>query len=114
MIPRWVISLVVFWAMQVFASVAFKYGSKTGAHDRRWYAGFIGGNVVGATSVLLMMEVYGAMKDNPNLAAVLVTSGAFIGSQIALALIFRSRLAVRQWAGIVLVAVGTAAAAWGG
>ena len=100
--------------MQVFANVAFKYGSRSGRHDKRWAAGFVGGNIVGATSVWFMMKVYEALPENSNLAAVLLTSGAFVGSQIALALIFRSRLAVRQWAGIAMVAVGTAAAAWGG
>jgi hypothetical protein len=45
---------------------------------------------------------------------VLAGSGAFIGSQLVLAWLFRSRLRPAQWAGVTLVALGTAAATAGG
>jgi len=108
------IYLALFWAMQIFANVAFKYGSTGNAgRSTRWLIGFISGNVVGASSIYLLMKVYAAMPGNSNLAAVLAGSGGFIGSQLLLSWLFRSRLANVQWIGITLVAVGTALATLG-
>ena len=107
-------NLTIFWAMQIFASLAFKYGSLGGsAKSTQWRAGFISGNVVGATSIYFLMKIFEAMPYNSNLAIVLANSGGFIGSQLLLAWLFRSRLATSQWVGIALVAVGTAIATLG-
>ena len=107
--------LVIFWMMQIGASVAFKYGS-AGAHDRsrRWLVGFVSGNVVGASSIYFLMKIFERMPTNPNLAAVLAGTGAAIPSQIVLAVVFHSRLRWIQWAGIVLATLGTALAVLGG
>lgn len=106
--------LLIFWAMQIFANVAFKYGSigKVG-RSKHWLAGFIGGNVVGATSIYFVMKIYEMMSSNCNLAMVLAGSGGFIGSQVLLAWLFHSRLTFVQWTGIALVSVGTAVATLG-
>ncbi len=107
--------LVIFWAMQIFANVAFKYGSHGEAgRSRRWLLGFISGNVVGASSIYFMMKIFETVPGNCNLAAVLAGSGGFVGSQLLLAWLFRSRLTFVQWAGIALVAAGTAVATLGG
>jgi len=101
--------------MQIFASVAFKYGSLgKSARSTRWRAGFISGNVVGATSIYFLMKIFEAMPHNSNLAAVLAGSGGFIGGQLLLALLFRSHLTFSQWTGIALVSIGTAIATLGG
>ncbi len=107
--------LLIFWAMQILAYVAFKYGSQgeTG-RSRRWLAGFIGGNIVGASSIYFLMKIYEQMPGNCNVALVLATGGAFIGTQIVLALLFRTRLTLVQWTGVALVAVGSAMATLGG
>jgi hypothetical protein len=106
--------LAVFWTMQVLANVAFKCGSSGGkAVSWRWLAFFTAGNIVGASSIWFLMLIYGAMPDNPNVAAVLAGSGGFIGSQTVLAWLFKSRLSRVQWAGILLVALGTAVATLG-
>ena len=107
--------LVLFWGMQIFANVAFKWGSsgETG-HSRRWWIGFISGNGVGAASIYFLMKIYEMMPENSNLAAVLAGSGGFVGSQFLLAWMFRSRLTVAQWAGVALVAIGSAVATLGG
>jgi hypothetical protein len=45
-----ILLVIVFWAAQVFAVLAFKWGSESPdpIHaKRRWWMGFIGGNVVG-------------------------------------------------------------------
>ncbi len=107
--------LVLFWAMQIFANVAFKWGSSgSSGRSQRWLAGFIGGNVVGASSIYFLMLIYAFIPANSNLAAVLAGSGGFVGSQLLLAVLFRSRLAAVQWAGIALVAVGVAVTTLGG
>jgi uncharacterized membrane protein len=107
--------LLVFWAMQVIAYVAFKYGShgETG-RSKRWLTGFIGGNAVGASSIYFLMKIYEAMPGNCNVAMVLSCGGAFVCCQVALAVIFRSRLTWVQWAGVALVAAGSALATLGG
>jgi drug/metabolite transporter (DMT)-like permease len=102
-----VLTLAIFWAMQIFAQIAFKWGS---GDPRRWRTGFIAGNVVGATSIVFLMRIYALLPQNSNLAAVLAGSGGFVGSQLLLAWLFRSRLSARQWLGIALVAIGTAVA----
>jgi multidrug transporter EmrE-like cation transporter len=107
--------LLVFWAMQVMAFVALKYGSTgPGGRSRRWLAGFLVGNAIGSTSMWFQMMVYERMPENPNLVAVLTGAGASIGIQIALALLFRSRLSLLQWAGIATVILGSLIATYGG
>lgn len=107
--------LLIFWTMLIFTNVAFKYGSHGKAgRSRRWLAGFIGGNIVGASSIFFLMKIFELMPGNCNLAAVLAGSGGFIGSQVLLAWLFHSRLTYIQWTGIALVSVGTAVATLGG
>ncbi len=107
--------LLIFWLLQIAACIAFKYGSKgTVGRSRRWLAGFIGGNIVGASSIYFLMKIYEQMAANCNVAQVLATSGSFIGTQIALSFIFRTRLTPVQWAGVLLVAVGSAISTLGG
>lgn len=112
---RLVAYLLVFWVMQIVAYSAFKYGShgETG-RSRRWLSGFIGGNVVGASSIYFYMKIFEAIPGNCNVAAVLANGGTFVGCQVALAMLFRSRLTFVQWGGIALVAVGTVMATLGG
>jgi multidrug transporter EmrE-like cation transporter len=109
------IYLLIFWSLQILANVAFKYGSfgQVGK-SRRWYAGFIGGNIVGGTSIFFLMKIFHEIPGNSNVASVLAGSGAFIGSQILLSILFRSRLAAIQWVGIIVIAAGTALATLGG
>jgi uncharacterized membrane protein len=103
--------LGVFWTMQVLANVAFKWGTHGAAQQsNRWLAGFVGGNIVGVSSIYFMMLIYERMASNRNLAAVLAGGGAFVGSQIVLAWVWRSRLSTTQWIGVALVAVGTVVA----
>lgn len=107
--------LVVFWTMQVLAYVSFKYGSLAEAGNRRrWLVGFLTGNLIGVASMHFMMKIYEAMPANANVALVLATGGAFIGIQLALSLLFRTRLTTLQWFGIAMVAAGSALATLGG
>ena len=107
--------LLVFWTLQILANVAFKYGSFAETwKSKLWLGGFIFGNLVGSTSILILMLIFRLIPNNSNLASVLAGSGGFIGSQMLLAYLFRSKLAPTQWVGIILVAVGTAVTTLGG
>jgi multidrug transporter EmrE-like cation transporter len=99
-----ILLLILFWSMQIFANVAFKWGTDGTGSRRRWWTGFVVGNAVGAPSIYFLMKIYGLMPANSNLAAVLAGSGGFIGSQLLLARLFHSRLTLLQWCGIALVA----------
>ena len=50
------------------------------------------------------MLVYKAM--NPNVALGIATGGAFLLSQLAIVLAFKSKVAPVQWAGIAAIVVG--------
>ena len=101
--------LLVFWSMQVAAQVLFKWGSTS---DSRWLWGFLGGNLFGFSSIWLLMLVYKAI--NPNIALGIATGGAFLLSQIALVLAFRSTVMPVQWVGILTITIGMVLLAGGG
>ncbi|MCE9613613.1 MAG: hypothetical protein K8T26_05010 [Lentisphaerae bacterium] len=108
-------ALAFFWMLQVLSYVTFKWGSLRGTvHARRWYTGFLGGNLFGGSSIYFLMLVFAQMPDNPNVALVLACVGSTLGSQLALAVLFHSRLSWIQWFGILLATAGTALATWGG
>ena len=98
---RIVVYLMVFWLMQIIAQVFFKWGSTS---ESRWLWGFLGGNLFGFSSIWLLMLLYKAM--NPNIALGIATGGAFLLSQVALTLVFRSRMVPMQMVGIVAIVVG--------
>jgi len=100
--------LVIFWMMQVIAQVLFKWGSSS---ESRWLWGFFGGNFFGFSSIWLLMLMYKTI--NPNVALGISTGGAFLLGQIALALAFKSKVTLMQWAGIVAIVVGIMALAVG-
>ena len=101
--------LLVFWAMQVIAAVAFKYGSTSQA---RWMPGFIVGNLFGASSIWFMMMLYKTM--HPNVALGVCVGGAFLLAQAAVALLFRSPISALQYVGLVTITAGMVFLAVGG
>ncbi len=107
--------LAIFIVMQVLAQLAMKFGSvgTTVLRSRRWWLGFILANGVGAPSILLFMELYSAFPNYPNLVAAVVPAMCFLASQVALTLIFKSRLSMVQYAGIAMIAVGAVLACLG-
>ncbi|MGD0282536.1 MAG: hypothetical protein ABSB95_09260 [Dissulfurispiraceae bacterium] len=106
---RVAIYLLVFWMMQVIAQVFFKWGSVS---ESRWLWGFIGGNLFGFSSIWLLMLIYKAI--NPNIALGISAGGAFLLSQFALSVVFRTKVAPLQWAGVLAIVVGIIALAAGG
>ncbi len=73
--------------------------------------GFLGGNLFGFSNIWLLMLVYKAI--NPNVALGIATGGAFLFSQVAIVLAFKSKIAPMQWAGIAAIVVGMIALAAG-
>lgn len=106
---RITVYLLIFWAMQVIAQLFFKWGSMS---DSRWLWGFFAGNLFGFSSIWLLMHIYRGI--NPNVALGLATVGAFLLSQIALTLAFKTRVTPVQWIGIITIMVGIIALTVGG
>jgi multidrug transporter EmrE-like cation transporter len=101
--------LLIFWGMQVVAQLIFKWGT---AAPGRFIYGFIGGNVFGASSIVFLMLLYRAM--NPNVVLGISTGGGFLLAQVALAIVFHSRVAPVQQVGVVAIAAGMLMLAMGG
>ena len=93
--------LVILWLMQASAQVLFKYGALV---PGKYTLFFILGNLPGASSILLLMQLYKTM--NPNLALALGIGGGFLAGQIALAVTFRSSLSLAQYASMIAIAAG--------
>ena len=101
--------LLLYWAMQAGAVVIIKFGSTA---RRRQVPGFVVGNILAASSMWLLMTVYRTM--NVNVALGVGVGGAFMCSQIAVALIFRARMTRVQIGGIAAITVGMLLLAAGG
>lgn len=91
----------IFWLMQAGAQVIFKWGS---LHPPAYTLGFIGGNIVGASSIWFLMQIYKSM--NPCLALGLASGGGFLMAQFALQLFFRQGISPMQYAAMTLIAAG--------
>ena len=100
---------VGFWAMQVFAALAFKFGSTS---DERWLPSFVLGNAVAAASIWLMMKLYRSI--HPNVVMGICFGGAFMLGQVAMVVVFGSRLGLAQIAGLTAMIAGIVALAMGG
>ena len=86
--------------MQAVAQILFKYGS---SNANRWLLFFILGNVFGASSIWLLMLLYRHM--NVNVALALAAGGGFLFCQLAVALVYHSRLSFVQVIGILGIAI---------
>jgi len=100
--------LLLFWAMQSVAMLLFKWGSDT---PGRFWAGFLGGNAFGASSISILMILYKTM--NPNVAMGLALGGGFLAGNIAVAIVYKSVLSPIQYAGFLAIAVGMAMVSFG-
>jgi len=96
-----VVLLTIFWAMQAAAQAAFGFGSSA---PSRWWVGFVIGNIIGVSSIMVLMRLYAG--GDTGLACALGTGGAFVAGQIALAIVSRQPPALGQWACILIIAAG--------
>jgi len=100
--------LFLFWVMQIGAHLLFKYGATA---PGRYWIGFVCGNIIGASSILLLIKLYEQMQ--VNVAGALALGGGFLVAQVSLALVYRQGLAVAQYVGIVVIAAGMMMVTWG-
>ena len=66
--------------------------------------GFVGGNAVGITSIVFLMLLFDRL--NVNVAYGIGVGGAFLLAQVAMAVIYRSKLSALQYAGLMAMTVG--------
>jgi drug/metabolite transporter (DMT)-like permease len=105
MIVVWLLSFYVF---QIVAALLFKFGAD---HPEHFWHGFLAGNVFGASSIYFLMKLYTLMQ--VNLAGAIAGGGTFILAQIALVLVFRERLTVIQYAGLLAITFGIVLVSYG-
>jgi len=96
-----VLWLAILWVMQAMAQVLFKYGAQ---FPERKALFFILGNIPGASSTLLFIQLYRTM--NPNLALALCAGGGFLACQMALAVVFRSSISLPQYGAMAMISAG--------
>jgi hypothetical protein len=96
-----VLLLVLFWTTQVIAQGLFGWGV---LESRRWWTAFILGNGVGLIGTVFLLKLYAG--GDTGLACALAAGGAFVLSQIILALVAWRAPTLGQWACIVFIAAG--------
>ena len=101
--------LSLFWVMQIGAHLLFKYGATA---PGRYWAGFVYGNIIGASSILLLIRLYRHMP--VNVAGALALGGGFLVAQMSLALVYRQHLVLTQYVGIAAIATGILMVTWAG
>ena len=104
-----IVMLVSFWALQAAAAVCFKYGSTS---DALWWPMFWTGHAFGVVSIVIIMALYRRM--NANVALGLCVGGAFLSSQVTMAVLFDSALSPMQWTGMFTITGGMMLLAFGG
>ena len=95
------VSIAIFLAMQVAANLVFKWG---GSAPELYWKGFIGGNVIGATSILFMILMYRSMP--AALVIAIGTGGTFLLNQLAMYLVYREKISPAACVGLVLIFCG--------
>jgi multidrug transporter EmrE-like cation transporter len=93
-------SISAFVIMQVLVSIIFKWGSSSKA---RWLWSFIVANIIALISTWFLMTAYKYL--NTNITYGVSVGSTFILTQIALSLIFKSKMSLAQWAILVVIAV---------
>jgi len=76
------------------------------------WTGFVCGNIIGASSILLPIKLYGHMP--VNVAGALAVGGGSLVAQVSLALVYGQNLTLTQYVGIVAVATGMVMVTRGG
>ena len=97
------VNIVVFFLMQVIAALLFKWGSS--ATHLYWW-GFGLGNFFGATSIMMLINVYKVL--NPNITLAICTGGAFLLTQLALSIVFKNPIGPLPSLGVLMIVGGIA------
>ena len=97
------LNIFTFLMFQVIATIFFKWGSLSS--EKYWY-GFVFGNMFGASSIIMLINVYKML--HPAAALAICTGGAFVLNQLALLLVYRQMISPIGWIGIALITAGIA------
>ncbi len=95
------LNIFIFLLFQAVAAVFFKWGSLSS--EKYWY-GFVFGNVFGASSIFMMINVYKML--HPAAVLAICTGGAFVLNQLALLAVYRHMISLNGWIGIALITAG--------
>lgn len=98
--------LIMVYITQIIPALFFKFGSKWKNGSLPFLAFYLGGNLVGASSMAFAMKFYGLMEANPNLAAAVIGGGAFVATQVAFAIVFYKELNLQKIIGVIIASVG--------
>ncbi len=93
--------LIASWLTMVVSQIAIKYGSIS---EVRQVPCFATGIIIGAVGMWPLMVLHRAL--NPNITVGLCIGGGFLWSEVALALIFHSRISLLQIIGILAISLG--------
>jgi multidrug transporter EmrE-like cation transporter len=94
-------SISAFVTMQVLVSIIFKWGSS--GSKSLWLWSFIVANIIALISTWFLMTAYKYL--NTNITYGIGVGTTFILTQVALSLIFKSKMSMAQWALLVVIAV---------
>lgn len=101
---QFVLYLLGFWAMQIVAAVAFRWGAEPDHGRMRWLTGFLVGNAIAIASIWILMLLF--QQANVNVAYGIGVGGAFLLAQLSISYVFRSRLRPLQYGGLVAMTTG--------
>ncbi|MCL2461240.1 MAG: hypothetical protein FWF44_01120 [Defluviitaleaceae bacterium] len=93
--------IAIYYGINTCAFAATVFGGKS---DAWWWPCFILSNVIGMTGTWVLMRLYKVM--NVNTATAVTLGGGFLIIQFVVALLFKSRLSVIQYAGVLVIASG--------
>lgn len=107
-LPAW-LNATVFIILQIIAALWMKWGAT--APDRYWW-GFLLANSFGVGSLLFIINLYKVWP--AGVVVAIASGGSFLLIQVALYLVFRDRLTLSSWCGVLLIFVGLVLVGLGG
>ena len=78
------LNLILFFAFQVIAALLFKWSGSPSGH---YWGGFVGGNLFGVTSIVMLINLYRVWPAGVVLGV--ATGGAFLLNQLAMFAVYR-------------------------
>ena len=95
------LNLILFFAFQVIAALLFKWSGSPSGH---YWGGFVGGNLFGVTSIVMLINLYRVWPAGMVLGV--ATGGAFLLNQLAMFAVYRESLTLGGWCGIAMILAG--------
>lgn len=95
------VHIVLFLIFQIAANLVFKWSS---FDPHLYWWGFIGGNLIGVTSIIFFLGMYQALPAATVLA--IGTGGSFLLTQIAMYLVYHEKISRGAMVGIAMIFAG--------